>query len=445
MKTVAELSRALAAGETTSVALVREALDAILDPEGQGDRVFVMIDPERSVENAKRMDALRAEGRAPSPLAGIPVSVKSLFDLQGKVTLAGSKALADAAPAAADAAAVARLRGAGLVIMGHTNMTEFAYSGLGLNPHHGTPSSSADGLRAPGGSSSGAAVSVLDGMAAIGLGTDTGGSCRIPAAWCGLVGFKPTARRVPTAGAFPLSQTLDSIGPIARTVKDCALIDAVLAGEAPNADPEVPPLAGLRFAVLENYVTGDMTPHVAAAYEAGLKALEAAGAILAPLSLPDLDRLPGLNARGGIVAAEALAIHRDLLATRRADYDPRVAVRILKGETLEPGEYEALLATRRAIIATADVAAAPFDAVLMPTTPMEAPLIAELDGDEAHYGSANLLALRNPTVGNFLDRCAVSVPLPTDGAPVGLTLMGPTMGDRRLLAVARAVEMALAG
>ncbi len=444
MKTLAALSRALEAGETTSVALVREALDRILDPEGQGDRVFTMIDPERSVATAERMDALRAAGQAPSPLAGVPVSVKVLFDLEGKVTTAGSKVLADAPPARADAPAVARLREAGMVVMGHTNMTEFAYSGLGLNPHYGTPGSGPDRRHAPGGSSSGAAVSVAEGMAAMGLGTDTGGSCRIPAAWNGLVGFKPTARRVPTAGAFPLSQTLDSIGPLARTVEDCALVDSVLAGEALDGAADVPDLSGLRFGVLENYVTGDMTPHVSAAYQAGLKALEAAGATLVPLTLPDLDRLPGLNARGGIVAAEALAIHRELLDRKREGYDPRVSIRILKGESLEPGEYEALLATRAEIIATADAASAPFDAVLMPTTPMEAPLIAELDGDEAWYGSANLLALRNPTVGNFLDRCAISVPLPVAGLPVGLMLMGPTMGDRRLLAVARAVEATLA-
>ncbi|MGD9863393.1 MAG: amidase, partial [Pseudodonghicola sp.] len=375
MQTITELARRLAAGDTTSEALVSQALDRILDPQGEGARAFTMIDPERSLATAREMDALRRAGRAPSPWAGIPISVKCLFDLQGKVTTAGSKVLADAAPAKADAVAISRLRAAGFVIMGHTNMTEFAYSGLGMNPHYGTPGNPADRSRIPGGSSSGAAVSVADGMAAAGIGTDTGGSSRIPAAFCGLVGFKPTARRVPTEGAFPLSQTLDSIGPLARSVADCALLDAIMAGETP-AEPVAPAADTLHFAVLDNYVMEGLTPHVAEAFAAAVARLQAAGCRISHITLPDLDRLPGLNAHGGIIAAEALAIHRDLLAAREADYDPRVSVRIRRGETMEPGEYEALLKTRAEIIARADAITAPYDAVLMPTVATEAPKIA---------------------------------------------------------------------
>jgi len=440
-RSASDMIAAMAAGETTSRALVSAALDRILDPAGEGARVFTAIEPDTAIQEAEQADALRAAGKT-GALTGVPVSIKCLFDVAGFVTTAGSKLFAGNPPAQADAEIVARLRAAGAVIMGHTNMTEFAYSGLGLNPHYGTPGNSADRSRIPGGSSSGAAISVADGMAAIGIGTDTGGSCRIPAAFCGLVGWKPTARRVPAEGCFPLSQTLDSIGCIAQTVADCELTDAVMAGDS-DAPLPAPTVSGLRFAVLENYVLDGLTPHVAAAFDAALKRLEAEGAQIDRITLPDLDRLPGLNAHGGIIAAEALTIHKADLASREAEYDPRVSIRIRKGETMEPGEYEALLQTRADIIAAADAITAPYDAVLMPTVAMEAPVIAELDADEALYGSQNILALRNTTVGNFLDRCAISLPIAVDGLPVGLMLMGETMGDRKLFAVARAVEPVL--
>ncbi|WP_333828225.1 amidase [Pararhodobacter sp.] len=443
METISELARQLEAGETTALALATACMERILDPAGEGARAFTMIDPDRSFAQARLSDEARARGEALPPLAGIPLSVKALFDIEGKVTHAGSRVLAKAPPARSDATSVARLRAAGAVVMGHTNMTEFAYSGLGMNPHYGTPGNPADRSRIPGGSTSGGAVSVADGMAAGALGTDTGGSCRIPAAFCGMTGFKPTARRIPAQGTFPLSVTLDSIGSVARSVECVALLDAVLAGE-PVPAPEATDLAGLTFAVLENYVTDGIDAEVAAAYEAALATLTAAGAHLVPLHLPDLGRLPELNARGGIVAAEALAVHRDMLDSLGALYDPRVASRILKGETQMPGELAALLAERQAMITRADAATAPFAAVLMPTVPITAPRIADLDADEALYGKINLLCLRNPTVANLLDRCAISLPLPVDGLPVGLSLMGETLQDRVLLAVARGVEKALA-
>lgn len=443
MLPIPQLARQLQGGDTTALALATACMDRILDPAGEGARAFTMIDPDRSFAQARLIDEARARGQALSPLAGIPVSIKALFDIEGKVTTAGSRLLADAAPARADAVAVARLRAAGMVVMGHTNMTEFAYSGLGMNPHYGTPGNPADRSRIPGGSSSGAAVSVADGMAAAGLGTDTGGSCRIPAAFCGLTGFKPTARRVPTTGAYPLSQTLDSVGPIARTVACCAMVDAALAGEAITA-PDPADLSGRVFGVLEHYVTDDVSALVGAAFQAALARLTGAGARLVPLRLPDLDRLPDLNARGGIIAAEALAIHRAALSDHGDRYDPRVAVRIRRGASQMPGEYQALLSERMAIIARADAATQGLDAVLFPTVPITAPVIADLDADEDLYGRINLLCLRNPTVANFLDRCAISLPVPVDGLPVGLTLMGGTMQDRRLLALAAGVEAVLA-
>lgn len=439
MGPISGLVHSMAVGEITALSLAQECLGRILDPSGEGATAFTMIDPERSLPQAQLIDMARTRGEALPPLAGIPVSIKALFDLEGKVTHAGSRVLARAPVARRDAEAVSRLRRSGMVVMGHTNMTEFAYSGLGMNPHYGTPGNPADRSRIPGGSSSGAAVSVADGMAAVGLGTDTGGSCRIPAAFCGLTGFKPTARRIPRNGCFPLSDTLDSIGSIARSVEDVALVDAVLSGE-PVAAPVARSLKGLRFAVLENYVTDDMMPEVATAFADALALLEAAGAILAPLRIPDLHRIPELNSRGGIVAAEAMAIHHTLLAENYPDYDPRVAVRILKGQTQHPNELAALKAEREAMIAKTDTETEPFDAVLMPTVPITAPRIADLDADEDLYGRTNLLALRNPTVANMLDRCAISLPLRVDSLPVGLTFMGATMQDRELLAIARGAE-----
>ncbi len=439
---LASVSAALARGEITSEALVRQCLARIHAPGGEGARVFTATLDDQAIAEAQAADARRAAGKALSPLDGIPVSVKCLFDVTGLVTHSGSKVLAGAAPAAEDAEAVKRLRAAGAVVLGHTNMTEFAYSGLGMNPHFGTPGNPADRSRVPGGSSSGAAISVGDAMAVIGLGTDTGGSCRIPAAFCGLTGFKPTARRISAEGVYPLSKTLDSIGAIAADVAGVALADAVMAGEDTGLTPL--PLSGLKFGRLENYVMDEVEPAVRQAYDAALEKLAAAGAEIVPITLPLIEQIPAMNAQGGITGAEALTLHRDLLATQEPAYDPRVSVRIRKAEAMAPGAYEALLAQRREMIAGCDAATAGLDAVLMPTTPIVAPVTAALDADDALYGKVNLLALRNPTVANILDRCALSLPLAGDGLPVGLMLMGETGADRRLLAIGAAVEAALA-
>src|SRR3954451_7350834 len=232
--TILQIAAELAAGRTSSRKLTDEALARIEDPKGEGARAFIKVFKQQAIASADASDAMRKAGLVAGPLAGIPVSIKNLCDVAGETTLAGSKALQDAPPARQDAPVVARLRAAGAVIGGSTNMSEFAFSGVGANPHYGTPGNPADRKRVPGGSSSGAAVSVVDRMAVAALGTDTGGSVRIPAAVCGIVGFKPTARRVPTTGAFPLSFSLDSIGPLATSVADCALADAVMAGIAPE-------------------------------------------------------------------------------------------------------------------------------------------------------------------------------------------------------------------
>jgi aspartyl-tRNA(Asn)/glutamyl-tRNA(Gln) amidotransferase subunit A len=444
MRRLEQHADALAKATTTSRALVEQSLARIADPGGEGARAFIKVHAETARTMADAMDALRHAGRAPSRYAGIPVALKDLFDIAGEPTPAGSRALADAPPAVAHAPVVRRLLAAGFVPVGRTNMTEFAFSGLGINPHYGTPLAPWDraAARIPGGSSSGTAIAVADGMVAAGLGTDTGGSCRIPAAFCGVVGYKPTARRVPIDGVLPLAPSLDSVGPLAPSVACCAVIDAILAGETPDR-PVPATLAGLRLAVPENFGLDGMDAHVSAAFDRTLEVLSAAGARITRARFPTFDAIPTVNAKGGFASAEAYAWHRALLAEKGAQYDPRIRPRIERGEKQTAADYLDLLAARRRLIAEFDAATRDFDALLLPTTPIVPPRIAELD-DGAEYNRLNLLILRNTAVGNFLDRCAISLPCHRPGEPpVGLMLMGETLGDARLFSIAAAVEAAL--
>ena len=439
--TLAGLAADLAAGRTSSRALTQACLDRIDDPEGEGRRTFLHVDRSAVLAQADAIDLLRSRGAAPSPYAGIPLSIKDLFDIAGQVTRAGSTALADRPAATQDAAAVARLRRAGFILIGRTNMTEFAFSGIGLNPHYGTPRNPwerAQG-RIPGGSSSGAAVSVTDGMAHAALGTDTGGSCRIPAAFTGLVGYKPTARRVPLTGALPLSSSLDSIGPIARSVACCATLDAVLANEI-LPDLGAPSLAGVRFAVPKNYVLEKMDAHVASHFERSLQRISAAGAHIAALEIPELAEIPTINANGGLPASESYRWHRTLLESSAASYDPRVRVRIQRGATQSAVDYIELLAARRAFITAVERRIARFDALLMPTTPVIPPAIAALESDDAFF-KMNGLILRNPSVINLLDGCAISIPNHEAGEPpTGLMLACRGSLDHQLFRYAAAAE-----
>jgi aspartyl-tRNA(Asn)/glutamyl-tRNA(Gln) amidotransferase subunit A len=444
--TIAEAAADLAAGRTTATALVEEALSRIADPAGEGARAFVAVQGTEARASAAAMDALRAAGRAPSPWAGIPISIKDLYDQKGAVTRGGSVALDDAAPAVATAVSVARLERAGFVVLGRTNMTEFAFSGLGVNPHYGTPRSPWDRAtgRLPGGSSSGAAVATADGMGFAGLGSDTGGSCRIPAALCGIVGWKPTARRVPLTGTLPLSFTLDSLGPLARSVACCALLDSIMAGDDPWSPGLPMPVAGLRLGVLQGYVTEGWDGTVTAAFERALSTLSAAGARVEKLVVPELPEIPAAMAKANFAASEAWAWHRDLVARKAAAYDPRILGRIRRGEAMAAADYIVLMQERARLIAAIAARTAAFDAVVMPTCPLVPPALSEVE-DEAEYGRINLLLLRNTTVGNFLDRCSISLPCHRAGEPpVGFMLMGEAMGDGKLFDVARAVEAALA-
>jgi aspartyl-tRNA(Asn)/glutamyl-tRNA(Gln) amidotransferase subunit A len=441
--TLSSLGAALAAGRTSSRALVDDALGRIADPAGEGARCFRRVYAERARQAADAQDRLRQAGYVLSPLAGIPVSIKDLFDVAGEQTLAGSKALDDAPPAAADAPVVARLRAAGAVLIGRTNMTEFAFSGIGINPHYGTPGNPFDRSRIPGGSSSGAPISVADGFAAVAIGTDTGGSVRIPAAFCGIVGFKPTQKRVPREGATPLSTTLDSIGPLGRSVACCAITDAILAGEDPVVPPAVP-VAGLRLGVPRTLVLDDLDREVASAFETACWVLSRAGARVVDVPLRELAEYPQINAGGGFSPPEAYAWHADLIARRGADYDPRVRVRIERGQSLSAADYVRLVERRAQFIRRIDGDTTEFDALLMPTVALIAPPIRAFDKDE-DYWRLNARALRNTSLINFLDRCAITLPIEPPGtAPVGLMAVGRHGDDRRLLGVALALESVLA-
>ena len=442
--TLAELAGALREGRTSSRALADEALARIADPAGEGKRAFLTVYAEEARAAAAAQDGLRAAGIAGGPLAGIPISIKDLFDVAGEPTTAGSVALRDAAPARHDAPIVARLRRAGAVIVGKTNMTEFAYSAVVINPHFGTPGNPHDRACIPGGSSSGAAVSVADGFAAAAIGSDTGGSVRIPSALCGLTGFKPTQARITRAGAVPLSTTLDSIGPLARSVADCILLDAVLAGEEPPA-LETIPVDRLCLAVPQTQMLDGLDDAVAAAFTRACAALSRAGARLVDLPLRELGELPALNAQGGFSAAEAYRWHAPLLERRAAEYDPRVGGRIMRGREMSAVHYLDIAERRAALIAAVERATAGFHAMLLPTVPTVAPPIAAF-ADDAEYTRLNLLLLRNCTVVNQLDGCAITLPMQRDGeAPVGLTLAGNRGCDRTILAIAGSVEALLRG
>lgn len=443
--TVRSLSAALRSGATTAQALTEAALARATDPLGEGARVFTRLEVQGARAAAMASDLLRPWQGPRSVLDGLPVSVKDLFDIAGQPTPAGSRVLADAAPAVRSATVVRRLQAAGAVIVGRTNMTEFAYSGLGLNPHHGTPLNPWDRAtgRIPGGSSSGAAVSVSDGMAVAAIGSDTGGSVRIPAALCGLAGFKPTARRVSLEGVLPLSTHLDSIGPIARSVACCAEVDALLAGDG-DAVTAPARLRGLRLLVPQTVALDDLEAEVAAAFASSLSRLSAAGVRIDEQPLPVLSRLASINARGGFTAAEAWAWHRDLIARAGDRYDPRVVSRIRRGDAMSAADLIDVIQARRAWVDEVNQALAGHDAMLMPTVPLVAPALQPLQDSDDGYGRANLLMLRNPTLINFLDGCALSLPCHRPGdAPVGLMVAGVGGADRRILAIGLAIEQAL--
>ncbi|BBE08962.1 amidase protein [Mycoavidus cysteinexigens] len=446
MKTVRGMALALQNQQITSVRLIEEALARIDAHRRAGGCAWISVDAEHALVAAHASDVARAAGYAPSLLAGLPISIKDLFDIAGQVTRAGSRILANAPPATTDALAVARLRAAGAILLGRTNMSEFAYTGLGLNPHYGNPCTPLDPSRVAGGSSSGAAVSVAGEMAIAALGTDTGGSIRVPAAFCGLTGFKPTAKRVPLTGAIPLSASLDSAGPLAPSVDCCAILDAVLVGQSPSSiETSAANIKGLRLYVTHDYVGAELDRTVHSAFEAALEALSRAGAHIVHFSFPELFELNSINQQGGLVAAEAWTWHRSLIQRAGANYDPHVVANLRKGATLTAADYLDILAGHKRLQAYARQRLYDADAWLMPTAAITPPPLAPLIRDDALFVSTNKLALRNARITNILNGCALTLPCQLPGElPVGLSICGFAYSDARIIRIARAIEAVLA-
>ncbi|MDU1572211.1 MAG: amidase [Pantoea sp.] len=443
MTTLWQASQQLQQQASTPGAFTEAALNAAQDSDKEGAQVFTRRYAAQAIQQASDAESRWQAQRALSAIDGLPVSIKDLFDVKGEPTTAGSRLLADAPAAEANASVVERLNQAGAAIVGKTNMTEFAFSGLGINPHFGTPANPwrRAEKRIPGGSSSGAAVAVADGMCLGAVGTDTGGSVRIPAALCGLTGFKPTANRIEQAGTLPLSTSLDSIGVIAHDVRSCWLLDSVIADRPLELQPQ--DLRHARFAVPQSRVLDGLDATVAEAWQRALAALQRAGATLVNIALSELDELNAMNARGGITAWEAWQWHQRTAVAQPDAYDPQVLVRVQRGSYLTDEDAAELYQQRKNWQERINAALAGFDALLMPTVPCIAPTIASLD-DAQRYMEINALILRNPSTINMLDGCAISLPCHQPGsAPVGLSLASVHGDDARLISWALAVETAL--
>jgi len=447
MNQIRTMMEGLEAGRVSSQQLVEESLEAISDTSREGRRAFLGVSASVARAAAAGFDHMRANGVAVPPFAGIPLAIKDLFDVRGEVTTAGSTVLANAAPAASDAPSIGRLRRSGFIPIGRTHMTEFAYSGLGLNSHYDTPASTWDRAtrRIPGGSSSGSAVAVGDNLVPVALGTDTGGSCRIPAAFNGIVGYKPTASRVPTTGVFPLARSLDSVGPLASSVDCCAIVDDLLTGGNGDVDHHHRPANRIRLGLVVDYVMDDVDEVVAKRFESGIRKLNAQGVDVVEVGFVELARIAELNRNGGLVQAQAWAVHRSMLKRHGDHYDQRVRNRIEPGANMSAADYLDIVDGRAELIEIARRRLDGLDAFVFPTVAVVAPPIASFDRSDAdYYSRTNLMCLRNTTVTNFLDGCAISIPLCAPGQPeVGMQLMASAAADHQLLAVARTVESLL--
>ena len=444
-RSIAQLSVLLQSGALDPVALAGETLAAIRSHPDT--TIFLSLLDERATAEAQAARRRLREGRSRGVLDGVPIAWKDLFDMKGLATTAGSRVLQDAAPADRDAAVVQALAEAGMVSVGRVNMSEFAFSGLGINPHYGTPrnpASPAGEDRIPGGSSSGSAVAVAAGLVPVAMGTDTGGSVRIPAAFNGIVGYKATRGRYAMDGVFPLARSLDSLGPLCRTVQDAAWIDAAMRGQAPAAMlPRLAP-ADLSLVIPETVFLDGAEPDVLAAFEGAVEALARAGARIRRQAFPEFSAIFDLMARhGALVTAEAFVLHRArITGPAAAGIDPRVVKRTLLGEKITLSDYLETLDARERLTAAFEARLEPGDLLISPTLPHVAPAIRALIDDEDLFFQTNGKTLRNTLVGNFLDWCGVSLPCGTGaaGMPVGLLLSGPRNSDERVLAAAAAVD-----
>ncbi|MEY4748856.1 MAG: hypothetical protein RIQ60_1070 [Pseudomonadota bacterium] len=423
---------------------LEQALDAARSPAAT--HAYFALDEVGARAAALAVD--RAGGAGTGPLGGAPVSIKDLFDIQGQVTCAGSTVLAGDPPATADAPAVARLRAAGAVLVGRTQMSEFAFSGVGINPHQGTPANAALARlgrpgRVPGGSTSGGAVAVATGAAWAALGSDTGGSIRIPAALHGLVGYKSSQALTPAAGSIALAPSLDTVCAMTRSVRDAVLLHEVLAARRVALPGR--PLGAWRCAIVRELFQDELDTSVRSSWETAIEQLRRAGLAIVEISLPELAELPALTAGGGITAAEAWQGHAGRLAHNAAAYDPRVVLRIRRGEAIAAVTLAGLHVHRRDWIARVGKRLQGIDALLSPTVPIEAPAIAELVASDDEFFRVNSLLLRNPSVVNLLDGCAISLPCQAPGDwPVGLMLWAGSGQDDTLLDLAHRVEAVLA-
>ncbi|HEY4114068.1 MAG TPA: amidase [Rhizomicrobium sp.] len=439
---IESLNAELAAGRTTCAQIVETALERASDPAGEGRATFRKQRSDAARAQAKAQDMLRDAGAAASPLAGLPVTIKDNIDFAGDVTGGACKLLEDAKAATSHADVVTRLNAAGAVIVGRTNMSELAFSGIGYNKFYGTPANPFDRAtrRIPGGSSSGAAVSVTDGMAVAAIGTDTGGSVRIPAALCGLCGFKPTQARVSRDGVLPLSLALDCVGPLARTVADCAIVDSILSGDA----TPLPTLPGpFRFRTADNFMLADADDPVRTDYGRAIETLRRAGAHFAPLPSGAFAEIEDYIRRGTFANAEAWERFGAAIEARPDHIDSRIGERILRGRSITATDWIRNQRDRAAMMARFESAIAGFDALIAPTTPIVAPPIADMEDDDK-FRIANSLILRNPMVANLLDAPSLTLPCHApDEAPVGLMLIGPRLSDLRLLGIGAQIETTL--
>ena len=414
-------------------------LERIGDQRGEGARTCLTIYAAEARAAADAADARARAGQSLSAMDGKVVAVKDLFDIAGETTRAGSTALRDAPPAKTDATVIRRLRSAGAVIVAKANMSEFAFTAFGINPHFGTPGNPADRARVPGGSSSGSAVAAADGMCDVGIGSDTGGSCRIPAALCGVVGYKPSKFRVPTDGAFPLSYTLDSIGPLARSVADCAAADAVMAGDAPwSVEPAA--LNSLRLGIPQGLPLRNLDATVQARFSEALAALQRAGARISDEAMPILDEPARVQSKASFSSIESYAVHRKLLSQHADEYDPMVRTRIEAGRDVSAADYIDMQRQRADLVHAMDERLKELDGLIMPSVPIVAPKITDLSEPQAAR-EQNLLLLRNPALANFFDLCAISLPLPRQGGlPAGLMVFARNGQDHQLFRIAAAIE-----
>lgn len=436
MLTLTEAKKRLNARQISSIALVKDSLKTIQAENDKGSVAFTIINEHSAIQAAEAADLLRASGYD-RPLLGIPISIKDSMDVQGEVTSAGSCIFNSRPKAEKDSDAVAAIKRAGAIIMGKTNMSEFAFSGLGINPHYGTPTHPVRTEFVAGGSTSGGAVSVASGAVFAALGSDTGGSLRIPAAFCDVVGFKPTASRVSTKGVVPLSYTYDSVGAITRSVDDCIVMDQVLSGEEYTVDDIS--LKNLRFFVTHDYVMDDLDVEVSDQFQSVIAMLKAQGAIIVEGDFKELANIPSINSKGGLTAAEIWCEHEEFFDELKAQYDPLVAQRIERGQHISAADYLKVIQQRKELIAIAEDKLAYIDAWLMPTVSVKPPKLEALQDDTAFF-KFNGAVLRNTTVTNFLDGCAISLPL---GDGMGLSISGLNNSDYKILAIAKSIETLL--